>query len=38
MIRYRNSIETYNPDAIFVSIKLIFFLYFFVDKIILFLL
>ena len=37
MIRYKNSIETYNPDAIVVSIKLIFFLYSFVDKIILFL-
>mgnify|MGYP000387584117 FL=1 len=37
MIRYKNSIETYNPDAIFVSIKLIFYLYSFFDKIILFL-
>ena len=38
MIRYQNSIETYNPDAIFVSIEFIFFLFSFFDKIIFFLL
>ena len=38
MIRYKNSIGIISTDAIFVSIKLIFFLFSFFDKIILFLL